>query len=125
MLKDKKSILIAFVILSGLYFIYVISSGSSKMIGDEVGGDPGGMILPLVFSIFMFIASVYLLITDKRSEKKKTRCRSLKSACLSLRSRLLLLIYFAYGVRALFRVRYSFCFVCVLQINREISVRKI
>lgn len=70
MLKDKKPILIAFVILSGLYFIYVISSGSSRMIGDEVGGDPGGMILPLVFSIFMFIASVYLLITDKRSEKE-------------------------------------------------------
>ncbi|QTQ13814.1 tripartite tricarboxylate transporter TctB family protein [Treponema parvum] len=71
MLKDKKPVPIAFFILSGLYFVYVIASGSSRMIGDEVGGDPGGMILPLVFSIFMFIASVYLLITDKRTEKER------------------------------------------------------
>lgn len=71
MFKDKKPVPIAFVILSGLYFIYVIASGSSRMIGDEVGGDPGGMVLPLVFSVFMFVASVYLLITDKRTEKDR------------------------------------------------------
>ncbi|MGI5173841.1 tripartite tricarboxylate transporter TctB family protein [Treponema sp. OMZ 840] len=69
MFKNKKPVPIAFVLLSGLYFIYVISSGNSKMIGDEVGGDPGGTVLPLFFSIFMFFTSIYLAITDKTDKK--------------------------------------------------------
>lgn len=53
-------------VLSALYFIYVISLGSSTMIGDEVGGDPGGMVLPLFLAIFMFLASAALFATDKK-----------------------------------------------------------
>lgn len=54
-------------VLSALYLIYVISLGSSTMIGDEIGGDPGGMVLPLFLAIFMFIASAALFVTDKKS----------------------------------------------------------
>lgn len=75
MLKDRKPIPLAFSVLSVLYFIYVISSGSSKMIGDEIGGDPGGMVLPLFLSIFMFIASIYLTITDKREGRSEKMSR--------------------------------------------------
>ncbi len=73
MLRNRKPIPITFAIVSVLYFIYVVSSGSSKMIGDEIGGDPGGMLLPMVLSAFMFFASVYLFITDKRDESSKPR----------------------------------------------------
>ncbi len=65
LLKNRKPLPLAFIILSVLYFIYVVSLGSSKMIGDEIGGDPGGMLLPLVLSIFMFIASTILFLTDR------------------------------------------------------------
>lgn len=64
MFKKHKPVPFAFMSLSVLYFFYVVSLGSSKMIGDELGGDPGGMLLPLVLSIFMFLASTYLMITD-------------------------------------------------------------
>lgn len=66
MFKKHKPVPLAFMSMSLLYFFYVVSLGSSKMIGDELGGDPGGMILPLVLSIFMFLASTYLMITDTK-----------------------------------------------------------
>lgn len=74
MFKKHKPVPLAFMSLSVLYFFYVVSLGSSKMIGDELGGDPGGMILPLVLSIFMFLASTYLMITDtkKQSDQVET-----------------------------------------------------
>ena len=68
LLKNRKPLPLAFMILSVLYFIYVVSLGSSRMIGDEIGGDPGGMLLPLVLSIFMFIASTILFITDRADD---------------------------------------------------------
>lgn len=43
MLRSRKPVPIAFMVLSLLYFFYVIGSGSSRMIGDEIGGDPGTM----------------------------------------------------------------------------------
>lgn len=58
---------LVFMVVSILYFFYVVSMGSSTMIGDEIGGDPGGMLLPLVLSIFMFIASSVILFTDKKT----------------------------------------------------------
>lgn len=66
MFRKHKPVPLAFMIMSVLYFIYVVSLGSSKMIGDELGGDPGGMLLPLFLSIFMFLASTFLMITDTR-----------------------------------------------------------
>lgn len=66
-MKKVKSLSFVMTIVSGLYFIYVVSNGSSKMIGDEVGGDPGGMILPLLLSIFMFFGFLYITIKEKPS----------------------------------------------------------
>lgn len=72
MFKKHKPVPLAFMGLSVLYFFYVVSLGSSKMIGDELGGDPGGMLLPLVLSIFMFLASTYLMITDTKKHGDQT-----------------------------------------------------
>ncbi len=71
MLKTIKPIPVVFSVASLLYFIYVVNAGSSKMIGDSIGGDPGGMVLPLFLSVFLFIASLYLVITDKRSGEQE------------------------------------------------------
>ena len=67
-MTKRKPVPLFFVILSVLYFIYVISTGDSRMIGDDVGGDPGGMVLPLCMAIFMIAASVYLFLTDTVKE---------------------------------------------------------
>ncbi|HPZ15366.1 MAG TPA: tripartite tricarboxylate transporter TctB family protein [Sphaerochaeta sp.] len=66
MFRNRKPLPLVSMVLSALYFIYVISLGSSTMIGDEVGGDPGGMVLPLFLAIFMFIASAVLFATDRK-----------------------------------------------------------
>lgn len=66
MFQKHKPVPVVFMVISVLYFIYVVNMGSSTMIGDEIGGDPGGMLLPLVLSIFMFISSVVIFFTDKK-----------------------------------------------------------
>lgn len=72
MLRSRKPVPIAFMVLSLLYFFYVIGSGSSRMIGDEIGGDPGTMVLPLVLSVFMFLVSTFLFLTDKRQSESRS-----------------------------------------------------
>lgn len=67
-MKKVKPLPFVMTIVSGLYFIYVVSNGSSKMIGDEVGGDPGGMLLPLILSIFMFLGFLYITIKERPDE---------------------------------------------------------
>ena len=57
----KKTVPIIFVIVSLVYFIYVLNSGSTVMIGDDLKGDPGSILLPIFVSVIMFICSVYLL----------------------------------------------------------------
>lgn len=78
-MKKIKALPFSMTIVSLLYFIYVVSSGNSKMIGDEVGGDPGGMLLPLVLSIFMFIGFGYLTFKERPDSSKKldSKTRSL------------------------------------------------
>lgn len=72
MLRSRKPVPIAFMVLSLLYFFYVIGSGSSRMIGDEIGGDPGTMVLPLVLSVFMFLVSTFLFLTDKPQSESRS-----------------------------------------------------
>lgn len=62
-------------VISLFYLIYVISLGNTKMIGDEIGGDPGGMILPLFIAIFMLSGFSYLAITE-RSKSKAEKSKS-------------------------------------------------
>lgn len=64
-MKKVKTLPLVMTIVSILYFIYVVSSGDSRMIGDEIGGDPGGMLLPLVLSIFMIIGFLVITIRDR------------------------------------------------------------
>ena len=69
-MKKVKPLPLVLTVISLLYFIYVVSSGDSRMIGDEVGGDPGGMLLPLVLSVFMFIGFLFITITERPSGEK-------------------------------------------------------
>lgn len=70
-MKKVKKLPLVMTIVSFLYFLYVVSSGNTKMVGDEIGGDPGGMILPLVLSIFMFLGFLYITLKERQAMKKK------------------------------------------------------
>jgi len=63
-MTKRKPVPLFFVVLSLLYLIYAVTMEDSRMIGDEVGGDPGGKLLPLALAIFMIVASLYLFLTD-------------------------------------------------------------
>lgn len=71
MFKNRKTIPFAFAIVSMLYIAYILALGDSRMLGDEIGGDPGGMIIPLLLGVFMLISSVYIFLTDKKNEKQE------------------------------------------------------
>ncbi len=72
-------------VVSLLYLIYVVSLGNTKMIGDEIGGDPGGMILPLTMAVFMLCGFTYLAIKERPTEtEKKTREENKVTLCTFL-----------------------------------------
>ena len=52
-------------VFSLAYFPYILAQGNSKMIGDEIGGDPGGFLLPAFLAGFMMLGALYLLFMDK------------------------------------------------------------
>ena len=93
--RTRKPLPFVFMVVSILYFIYVISLGSSTMIGDEIGGDPGGMMLPLVLSIFMFVASTILFLTDKKSQEAAQNSRGVSEQRLFLLTLILAILYVA------------------------------
>lgn len=66
--RRVKPVPLALSLFSFFYLVYVISQGNSKMTGDELGGDPGGQVLPLIFSLLLFAGSVYLAFTEKPDE---------------------------------------------------------
>lgn len=70
MFKTRKITPFAFCIFSLIYIFYVVQLGDSRMLGDSIGGDPGGMIIPLVLGIFMFISSFYIWLTDKKDKEQ-------------------------------------------------------
>lgn len=52
-------------VLSALYLIYVISSESTTLVADAVGGDPGGKVLPLFMGAFLFLGFLYITLTER------------------------------------------------------------
>lgn len=68
MFRNRKAVPFSFTILSTLYIIYIVALGDSRMLGDEIGGDPGGMIIPLILGIFMLASSFYIFLTDKKTQ---------------------------------------------------------
>ncbi len=66
---SRKTVPIAMLIFSLAYFPYLLAQGNSKMIGDEIGGDPGGFLLPAFLAGFMFLGALYLLFLDKTPGK--------------------------------------------------------
>lgn len=93
--RTRKPLPFVFMVVSILYFIYVISLGSSTMIGDEIGGDPGGMMLPLVLSIFMFVASTILFLTDKKPQEAVQNSRGTSEQRLFLLTLIVAILYVA------------------------------
>ncbi len=66
---SRKTVPIAMLVFSVAYFPYLLSQGNSKMIGDEIGGDPGGFLLPAFLAGSMFLGALYLLFQDKSPGK--------------------------------------------------------
>lgn len=93
--RTRKPLPFVFMMVSILYFIYVISLGSSAMIGDEIGGDPGGMMLPLVLSIFMFVASTILFLTDKKPQEATEKVQGSAQRRLFLLTVIVAILYVA------------------------------
>lgn len=93
--RTRKPLPFVFMVVSILYFIYVISLGSSTMIGDEIGGDPGGMMLPLVLSIFMFVASTILFLTDKKPQEAVQNSQGASEQRLFLLTLIVAILYVA------------------------------
>jgi hypothetical protein len=93
--RTRKPLPFVFMMVSILYFIYVISLGSSAMIGDEIGGDPGGMMLPLVLSIFMFVASTILFLTDKKPQEATGKVQGTSERRLFLLTVIIAILYVA------------------------------
>ena len=93
--RTRKPLPFVFMLVSILYFIYVISLGSSVMIGDEIGGDPGGMILPLFLSIFMFVASTILFLTDKKPQEEAQKVKGTSERRLFLLTVIVAILYVA------------------------------
>lgn len=52
-------------VISALYLILVISSEDTILAADAIGGDPGGKVLPIFMSFFMFVGFLYLAFKDK------------------------------------------------------------
>jgi len=70
--RSRKTIPMAMLIFSLAYFPYIISQGNSRMIGDELGGDPGGVVLPAFLAGFMLLGSIFLLFFEKTPSPAKT-----------------------------------------------------
>lgn len=64
----KKPVPIFFLILSVLYFIFLVNMGATRMIADDLGGDPGNTFLPMFVAVVMMVSSVYLLFKEKGTE---------------------------------------------------------
>ncbi len=56
-------------ILSAIYFVYVMSGEDTILTADAVGGDPGGKLLPLIMSVFMFVGFLYLTWKERPTQK--------------------------------------------------------
>lgn len=56
-------------VLSALYFLYVLSSPDTTLVADAVGGDPGGKVLPMIMSAFLFIGFLYITLKERPDGK--------------------------------------------------------
>lgn len=65
-MKPKFKILPAVMtILSVLYLIYVVSSESTTLVADAVGGDPGGKVLPMIIAIFLIAGFLFITLKER------------------------------------------------------------
>lgn len=71
MSTKRKKLPLVFIFISALDIIYVVSLGNTYMLGDEIGGDPGGMLIPLTIGILMFLLSTYIWLTEANEIKNK------------------------------------------------------
>lgn len=70
MKRRIKPLPLVMTVLSALYLVYVVSSESTTLVADAVGGDPGGKVLPLAIAIFLLLGFLYMTITDRGEGEK-------------------------------------------------------
>ena len=70
-------------VLSALYFFYVLTSEDTVLSADAVGGDPGGKVLPMAMAVFMFIGFLYLTVKE-RPEKTEVNSETRRLFLLTL-----------------------------------------
>lgn len=58
-------------ILSVLYLIYVISSESTTLVADTVGGDPGGKVIPIMIALFLVLGFLFITLKERPEESKR------------------------------------------------------
>lgn len=57
-------------VLSVLYLIYVLSSKSTTLVADTVGGDPGGKVLPIIIAIFLIAGFLFITLKERPTGEK-------------------------------------------------------
>lgn len=70
-LHIKKGIPIVFIFFSLLYIIFSFSIEQRKMIGDEMGWDPGSRAIPVGIGFLMLGVSIYLLFKERKSKEEE------------------------------------------------------
>ena len=59
--------------VSALYLIYVLSSKSTTLVADAVGGDPGGKLLPIIMGVFMLAGFLFITIKERPDEEPEEK----------------------------------------------------
>ena len=70
-LHIKKLIPIVFIFFSLLYIIFSFSIEQRKMIGDEMGWDPGSRAIPIGIGFLMLGVSIYLFFKERKAKEEE------------------------------------------------------
>lgn len=57
-----------FFLFSISYLLFILSLGSTTMIGDNYNYDPGGSVIPITAAIILGLASICLMVTNRSQE---------------------------------------------------------
>lgn len=60
-------------VLSFFYLLYIVSSESTTLVADAVGGDPGGKLLPVVIAIFLIAGFLFITLKERPTGEKMSK----------------------------------------------------
>lgn len=89
---------IVFIVFSLLYIILSFSIEQRKMIGDEMGWDPGSRAMPIGIGFLMLGVSIYLFFKERKSEKEESPLEpaSKKLIILTIALSILYILFFRF-----------------------------